>query len=240
MKENNKSELPGFPWNGKFEDKKEIDHYFAGGKIQCLLCGKRFKSLPTHLIRVHEINPDQYKEKYGLPWRRGLCGVGTSEKLSKNMFDRQKNGFQPPIEIAWKKTERAKRRKDQPFLVKAKINSLKPVIEKLRKYRDQDYKKVLVKMLREKKGLNEVCKDPDMPHFRAVSKYAKRNADYRKKLERTYEQLPYSLQAGAGRLPEKKFIEDLLSLKQSGITVADMTRLLGVSRNLIYNRLKNV
>ena len=53
-----------FPWNGKFEYKKEIDYYFAGDKIQCLLCGKRFKSLPTHLIRVHEISPDQYKEKY--------------------------------------------------------------------------------------------------------------------------------------------------------------------------------
>ena len=34
--------------------------------------------------------------------------------------------------------------------------------------------------------------------------------------------------------------EDLLSLKRSGITVADMSRLLGVSRSLIHNRLKSV
>jgi len=50
--------------------------------------------------------------------------------------------------------------------------------------------------------------------------------------------LNYSVQAGAGRLPEKKFRADLLSMKRSNITVADMSRLLGVSRSLINNRLK--
>lgn len=144
-----------------------------------------------------------------------------------------------PIEAAQKKSVTAKRRPDQPFLVKAKTDSLKPVIEKIKKYEDRDFKNVLAKMLREKKGLNEACKDAGLLHFGAVSKYAKKNAEYRKQLEETYEQLPYSIQAGAGKLPEKQFREDLLSLKRSGITVADMSRLLGVSRNLINNRLKS-
>jgi hypothetical protein len=229
-----------YPWRGKFRTKTEIDNYFAGNKVQCLICGKLFKALPQHLERTHDITADDYREQYGLPWKRGLCGVGTSEKLSKNMLQRRKQGFRAPIEKICKNTGRRNRRPDQPFLVKAKRDSLKPVIEKLRKYADKDYRNVLAKMLKEKIGLNEACKDPDLPHFRAISKYAKRNADYRKKLERTYEQLPYSVQAGAGRLPEKKFREDLLSLKRSGITVADMSRLLGVSRSLINNRLKNV
>jgi hypothetical protein len=95
-------------------------------------------------------------------------------------------------------------------------------------------------MLKEKKGLNETCQDSDMPPIKAVSKYAKKNPDFRKELDRTYEQLPYSVQAGACRLPEKKFKEDLLTMKRSNITVADMSRLLGVSRSLINNRLKNV
>ena len=240
MKANEKSALPGFPWNGKFEDKKEIDNYFAGDKIQCLLCGKWFQSLPTHLIRVHEIIPDQYKEKYGLPWKRGLCGTGTSKKLGKNMRERLKKGFRPPIEAAQRKSLKAKRRQDQPFFVKVKADNLKSGSEKMKKYTDQDFKMVLVKMLNENKGLNEVCKDADMPHFSAVSKYANRNKDFRKALDRTYERLPYSIQAGAGRLPEEKFREDLKILKRSGITVVDMSRLLGVSRNLIQNRLNNM
>ena len=79
-----------YPWLGKFGTKTEIDAYLAGNKVQCLLCGKLFKALPQHLERTHDITADDYREQYGLPWKRGLCGVGTSEKLSKNMLERQK------------------------------------------------------------------------------------------------------------------------------------------------------
>jgi hypothetical protein len=229
-----------YPWRGKFRTKTEIDDYLAGNKVQCLICGKLFKALSQHLEKTHDITADDYREQYGLPWRRGLCGIETSKKLSKNMFARRKKGFRPPIEDAWKKAVKAKKRQDQPFFIKVKADNMKIGSEKIKKYTEQDYKKVLTKMLKEKKGLNEVCKDAGMPDIRIVSKYAKKNADFRKELDRTYEQLPYSVQAGACRLPEKKFREDLLSLKRSGITVADMTRLLGVSRSLINSRLKNV
>jgi len=231
--------LQEFPWTGRFETKTEIDDYLAGDKVQCLLCGKLFKALPQHLERTHNVTADDYREQYGLPWQRGLCGAGTTEKMSKNMLNRRKNGFRPPIELAQKKSvTTGKRRPDQPFLVDAKIKSLKPIIEKIKKYEDRDFKNVLEKMLKEKIGLNEACKDPKMPHIKSVSTYAQKNAEYRKELEKTYAKLPYSVQAGAGRLPEKRFREDLLSLKRSGITVADMSRLLGVSRSLIHNRLK--
>ena len=229
-----------FPWTGRFETKTEIDDYLAGDKVRCLLCGKRFKALPKHLELTHDITADDYRERYGLPWKRGLCGASTSKKMSKNMLKRRKNGFRPPIELAQKKSvTTGNRRPDQPFLVDAKIKSLKPIIEKIKKYEDRDFKNVLEKMLKEKIGLNEACKDPKMPHIKSVSTYAQKNAEYRKQLGESYSQLPYSVQAGAGRLPEKQFKEDLLSLKRSGITVADMSRLLGVSRSLINTRLKS-
>ena len=205
-----------YPWRGKFRTKTEIDAYLAGNKVQCLLFGKLFKALPQHLEKTHEITADDYREQYGLPWKRGLCGVGTSEKLSKNMLERRIQGFRAPIEKNCKNTGRRNRRPDQPFLVKAKKDNIQRLIEKYRKYADQDYRNVLKKMLKEKIGLNEACKDLKLPHFRAVSKYAKKNLDYRKELERTYEQLPYSVQAGAGRLPEKKFRADLLSMCKLG------------------------
>jgi hypothetical protein len=156
------------------------------------------------------------------------------------MLDRIKNGFQPPIESAMKKSVGAPRRPDQPFFVKVKLENMRAGSEKFKKYSDKDFRNVLDRMLKENKGLNEVCKDSDMPHCLAVSKYKRKNADFRKELDHTYEQLPYSVQAGACRLPEKKFREDLLRMKRSNITVADMSRLLGVSRSMIHKRLKNV
>ena len=169
-----------------------------------------------------------------------MCGVGLSKKRSELLLERLKNGFKPPIEIAMKKSVGAPRRPDQPFFVKVKLENMRAGSDKFRKYEDKDYYCVLEKMLKEKKGLNEACQDPDMPTINAVSKYAKKNMEFRKQLAQTYEQLPYSVQAGACRLPEKRFREDLLSMKRSNITVVDMSRLLGVSRSLINNRLKNV
>ena len=175
-----------------------------------------------------------------LPWKRGLCGMGLRIKRSKIMLKRRENGFRTDMKAIQKKAVGATKRPDQPFFVKIKADNMKIGSEKIKKYTDQDFRNVLAKMMNGNKGLNEVCKDADMPDFRAVSKYTKKNADFRKELERTYEKLPYSIKAGAGKLPEKKFKEDLLSLKRSGITVADMTRLLGVSRSLTQNRLTNI
>ena len=59
-----------YPWLGKFGTKTEIDDYLAGNKVQCLLCGKLFKALPQHLERTHEITADDFREQYGLPWKR--------------------------------------------------------------------------------------------------------------------------------------------------------------------------
>lgn len=171
-----------YPWRGKFRTKTEIDDYLAGNKVQCLICGKLFKALPQHLEKTHDITADDYREQYGLPWRRGLCGIETSKKLSKNMFARRKKGFRPPIEDAWKKAVRAKKRQDQPFFVKVKADNMKIGSEKIKKYTEQDYKKVLTKMLKEKKGLNEVCKDAGMPDIRIVSKYAKKTLIFEKSL----------------------------------------------------------
>ena len=36
--------------------------------IVCLLDGKRFKSLKRHLHTQYDMSPDQYREKFGLPF----------------------------------------------------------------------------------------------------------------------------------------------------------------------------
>lgn len=123
------------------------------------------------------------------------------------------------------------------LMTKPKIDSQKPIIKKLKKYADKDFKNILVKMINEKKSLNEACKEAGMPHPGVVSKYAKKNAELRKELEMTYEQLPNSVQTGADRLSEKKLKEDILRLKRGGVTAAEMLRRTEVSKSMIDNRL---
>jgi hypothetical protein len=50
MKYRKKSTLPGFPFKAKLITKNDIDEYFSNPEgIQCLLCGRIYKSLNGHL-----------------------------------------------------------------------------------------------------------------------------------------------------------------------------------------------
>ncbi len=74
--------MPGYPKTDKFETDEEVEAYFSGDKIQCLLCGKWYKELSLHLRRIHDVTPDDYREKYGIPWKQGLTGCISYNKRS--------------------------------------------------------------------------------------------------------------------------------------------------------------
>ena len=82
MKYRKKSTLPGFPFKAKFITKNDIDEYFSNPEgIQCLLCGRSYKSLNGHLQAVHGISHEEYRARYGLPWRRGLVSPDILNKI---------------------------------------------------------------------------------------------------------------------------------------------------------------
>jgi hypothetical protein len=58
-----------------FQTRHEIDRYYHGATIQCLLCGRLFRRLTAHLIARHEITAADYKQRFGLPWTRGLTSA---------------------------------------------------------------------------------------------------------------------------------------------------------------------
>lgn len=73
----------GYPWTGKFETREQVEKYFSGDKIECLVCGRTMGKLGAHLIRIHGITDEQYKARYGLPWSRGLTCSETFDRHSK-------------------------------------------------------------------------------------------------------------------------------------------------------------
>lgn len=75
--------LVGYPVIVPFKTIAEVDEYIGQPTIICLLCGKEFNSLNGHLA-IHDITSDEYKEKYNIPWGRGLQSKSTKDKSSKS------------------------------------------------------------------------------------------------------------------------------------------------------------
>ncbi len=77
--------MPGYPWEGQFQSREEVDHYLAGDQVTCLLCGKPYVLLASHTKRVHYLAVEDYKVRFGIPQGRGVCGRGFAEKQAANV-----------------------------------------------------------------------------------------------------------------------------------------------------------
>jgi predicted transcriptional regulator len=58
-----------------FRTRRDIERYFGGKTIECLLCGRRFRRLVFHLFAKHDMTAADYKSQFGLPWTRGLTSA---------------------------------------------------------------------------------------------------------------------------------------------------------------------
>ena len=66
----------------RFNNIEEVHEYFSHTTIECLLCGKRLKSLASHLTTIHGVNSDEYRIMFNIPWGRGLSSDATLRKQS--------------------------------------------------------------------------------------------------------------------------------------------------------------
>jgi hypothetical protein len=89
--------LEGFPITRAFESIDEVKEYLSGDKIICLLCGKAYKSLGVHLLRIHDVAVDEYRERYKIPWTYGVLSKKSHEAYSKTMTRRIAEGFDPSM-----------------------------------------------------------------------------------------------------------------------------------------------
>ena len=173
MKRDNKHGIPGFPWKGKFTTRSEVDRYFSNDEgIQCLLCGRFLGTLQNHLQIVHGVSHEEYRERYGLPWRKGLVSRTVSKKHSATLIKRIKNGTfnpNPDNKSAVKKILAGFRRPDQPYTTSIKAENTKALSKRNVKYSHKDFGKVLSLMRKQKITLNEVCKKYNLPRQRNSS-----------------------------------------------------------------------
>src|SRR5262245_4466529 len=58
-----------------FKTRRDVERYFSGNTIECLICGRHFKRLHRHLAAKHNLSADHYKKQFGLAWTRGLTSA---------------------------------------------------------------------------------------------------------------------------------------------------------------------
>ena len=86
--------MAGFPIEPTPFTLADIRSYFGGDRITCLLCGKTYKRIGAgHLHRIHSMTEDEYRLRYGLPWRRGLTSNTSHNIYSEVVLQRlEENG----------------------------------------------------------------------------------------------------------------------------------------------------
>jgi len=61
-------------------------------KLKCLICGKRFNHLGSHIWHRHKITAREYKEEFGLPYKMAL--ISTEVKLKKqDAFEKDREKY---------------------------------------------------------------------------------------------------------------------------------------------------
>ena len=51
--------------------------------IQCLICGKHYKALGSHINRIHNLNETSYKQQFGIPYTVGLLSAPTARRFGE-------------------------------------------------------------------------------------------------------------------------------------------------------------
>jgi DNA-binding NarL/FixJ family response regulator len=230
--------LTGFPWNGRFSSFEELKVYFDKDKLTCLLCGREYIGLGNHISVGHEITMDEYKAQFGIPWTYGLAGKGFREQTSRRLTKLRKQGIIPysPSSEHIKKLKKSllKRR---PAVDASRNDSRNKVLElhgRKEKWQPDDFNEYL-RRVASGRTLTEVSCDEDMPHHTTFLKYIAENHHFKKKYEKIWNGLPYSVKVRANKLDEK-FEHDLIKLRRKGLALTDIAAKLNVKTAAVRQR----
>ena len=117
--------LAGYPIETPFESIDDVREYLSGDRIVCLLCGRSFRRIGTHLIKIHGISFDEYREKYNIPWTFSLISPESSELYRQAVKKRMAEGYVPPMKFGKEFTKMInKPRRICPFKSEVNIQNL--------------------------------------------------------------------------------------------------------------------
>ncbi len=231
--------MPGYPIEKPFETREQVEAYLNVDRLVCLLCGKTYKSLCTHLS-VHGTNADAYKEKYGLPWRCGLTCITTKAMNVKHGKRLVADGiFKPPTpeEHAKMIANAAKPRTKPDFILKEcalRISGKQQ--DKL--FTDEHYLRILEMAISNKCHPTDICRKNkgELPSLTMLHKYNRDHPEFRKKYDQIIDNLPKKIKMSHGKRVVD--VDKIKQLKNERKSNAEIAQILGVHEITIekYNK----
>jgi len=64
---------------------EEVEKYLSGDAIEYLICGKTFVSLNVAHLRSHGMTHDEYRVRFGIPFKRSLTSALFRAKIRAGM-----------------------------------------------------------------------------------------------------------------------------------------------------------
>jgi hypothetical protein len=158
-----------------FTRRCDIELYFSGDTIECLICKRHFKRLHRHLAVKHGMTVDEYKTQFGLPWTRGLTSVAsvansgwTEERKAKARKVAQRSRF-------FKFAHSTPRRELAPFAKTEAMEHLGINAEAFGDKFDEQVRTLLAKGLRSR-AIARVLKVGRTTVLRRIRRWRKENA----------------------------------------------------------------
>ena len=233
--------MPGYPISPRPFSKAEIDAYFSGDRLVCLLCGKPYKKLGLHLLRIHGLSHEEYRELYGLPYRRGLSGEATTALHAALARKRMEEGKFRPEKYFHKAQEAIRKHgiRRQPYqdevLRQFQKLSKSPAIPNP----DEVFAQFLERMLAGER-MSEIYRDPTMPGQNWFWNHRqKRPEEWARFMERLNE-ASFAIQARLGLGMQPRFVEEVRRLRKQGKSDHVIARETGVTSMTVHgHRRKN-
>ncbi len=105
------------------------------------------------------------------------------------------------------------------------------------RYDRKDFEALLDRMRKQQRSLYDVIKDPDLPPFYSMQRFAEKHPEFREKTREIHFRLPYSLQIKTKDV-SPRFRMDCERLRDAGKSAEKIGRALGVTSAMVRRALK--
>lgn len=216
-----------------FQTTEEVHQYLDNNKITCLLCGRKFITLPPHLLAFHKITAEDYRFQFGIPFRYGLAGKAFRQASAERMQALISKGVIKAAQpgVLW--PPRQRRRRLVSLVQNQDLEKLMRLHGKDKPF-DQAVYEEFLRRVAAGRTVASVATDKDMPNTKAFFKHMQLNPDLKAAYDHARNALPIDLQVKTRRTT-LQYYDKIYELRSQGLTWLQISAAMKVRPSTLRN-----